>query len=81
MTKENVQSRLKEFIEKIQAGDCDQGKYNIQLSAGAYWHPINKENVGEGTLSLSSVSLPAMDSLIDTDSHWPENFLPRPGPP
>ena len=77
VSKEKVESRLKELIEKIQAGDCAQGKYNIQLSAGAYWHLINKENVGEGTLSLSSVSLPAMDSFIDTDSHWPENFFTK----
>lgn len=76
-SKEKVESRLKELIEKIQAEDCAQGKYNIQLSAGAYWHLINRENVGEGTLSLSSVSLPAMDRLIDTDSHWPENFLTK----
>lgn len=77
MSKEKVENRLKELIGKIQAGDCAQGKYNIQLSAGAYWHLINKENVGEGTLSLSSVSLSAMDNLIDTDRHWPENFFTK----
>ena len=31
ISKEKVESRLKELIEKIQAGDCAQGKYNILI--------------------------------------------------
>lgn len=77
MNKEKVENRLRELIENIQSGDCAQGKYNIQLSAGAYLHIIKKENAGTGILSLSSVSLPVMDNIIDKDRHWPENFLTK----
>lgn len=72
-----VKARLLSLIDKIEAGDCAQGKYNIKLSAGAYWHSLNREPVAEGTLNMTFASIPVKSDIIDTDNHWPENFLTK----
>ncbi len=76
-SQERVYNRLLDLMDMVQAGDCAQGKYNIRLSAGVYWHLIGKKSASEGVLNINSVPIGTVDELIDTDSHWPENFLTK----
>lgn len=77
LDRNKVKSRLLSLMEKIEAGDCAQGKYNIKLSAGVYWHSLSREPAAEGTVNMTFAPIPAKSDVIDTDSHWPENFLTK----
>ena len=77
VSEEEIEKRIFKLMEKIRLGDCARGKYNINLSAGCYWHNIKRELATEGTLTLSSVPMLARDEAIDGDNHWPENFYTK----
>lgn len=71
---EEMEKRLVELMEKVKAGDCAQGKYNIQLFAGVYRHAIEKKIVNSGGLNINGIPMDFADELIDNDIHWAENI-------
>ena len=71
---EEMEKRLVELMEKVKAGNCAQGKYNIRLLVGVYWQPIEKKSVNNGVLNINGIPMDSVYEQIDTDIHWAENI-------
>lgn len=74
---EAVKARLLELMEKIEAEDCAQGRQNIQLSAGVYWHYIGNKLGTKENMKAKGISQGICKNALEIDKDWPVNFLTK----